>query len=179
MFANALSPSEDSPYPAPPRVHWTVLAGVCVILNGIVDSYSPKPYREILNSLPIDAWAFYLCLWIRKLDHDALSPFLCDAYVVVELAFAWSGTWQSPSSALQLVSDILGFAAGVLGIVTIYWVRADLQRHYKEREDFTLILDPVTTLFFSFVYFQYHLYDIADQKLKERRSIAQEAAIEP
>lgn len=171
--------SPESEYPSPPRVHWTVLLGALTILDWIVNAYSPKPYREILDSLPIDAWAFYLCLWIRKLDHEALSPLLCDAYVVVELAFAWSGIWQSPSPALQHFSEILGFASAVLGIVTIYWVRADLQRHYNKREDFTLILGPVMTLFFSFIYFQYHLYDIAEQKLKEGRSLTQGAVIEP
>ena len=173
MFAEVFPTGDGKEYPPPPRIHWTVLLGAFTILDWIVNTYSPKPYREILDSLPINAWAFYLCLWIRKLDHDALSPFLCDAYVVVELAFAWSGTWQSPSSTLQLVSDILGFASAVLGIVTIYWVRADLQRHYREREPFPLSLGPVMTLFFSFVYFQFHLYDIAEQKLKEQASIAQ------
>lgn len=173
MFAEVQALRDEDQYPPPPQVHWTVLLGVGVILNGLIDGFAPKPYRDILKSLPADAWAFYLCLWIRKLDHDALSPFLCDAYVVVELAFATAAIWQSPSPAAQYCSEVLGIVSAVLGIVTIYWVRADLQKHYNEREDFTLDLGPIMTFFFSFLYFQYHLYDIAVQKVKERNDVMQ------
>jgi hypothetical protein len=164
--------SSEPEYPPPPRVHWLVLLGVSVILDFIIDYYAPKPFQEILTSLAVDGWAFYLCLWIRKLDHESLSPFWCDVYVVVELAFSAMSIGQHPSAHIQVISSILGFASAVLGIATIFLIRRDLVKHYSEREDFTLVLGPFMSFFFSFFYFQYHLYDIAEQKLKERNSVA-------
>jgi hypothetical protein len=168
-FAN-LSAERD--YPDPPRVHWLVLSGVFGICNLVIAHYAPMRFQELLQSLVIDTRAFYLCVWIRKLDPDSLSPFWCDAYVIVELAFAALDIWQNPSAQVQWISSGLGFASTVLGITTIFLIRRDLLKHYNEKEDFTLILSPVMTLFFSFAYFQYHLYDIAEQKLKERRTVA-------
>ncbi len=75
------------------------------------------------------------------------------------------------SSMLISAADWLGTAALVLYFVCIFVIRAELVRHYNQREDFTLALGPVMTLFFSFAYFQYHLYDIAEQRLKERSAI--------
>ena len=148
------------------------LLSVSSILDFIIGYYAPKPFQEILTSLVVDGWAFYLCLWIRKLDHESLSPFWCDVYVVVELAFSAMSIGPHPSAPIQLISNILGFASAVLGIATIFLIRRDLMKHYNEREDFTLVLGPFMTFLFSFFYFQYHLYDIAEQKLKERNSIA-------
>ena len=165
------APPSAPDYPSPPHVHWLVLLGVSVILDFIINHYSPALFQEILSSLVVDGWAFYLCLWIRKLDHESLSPFWCDVYVVVELAFSAMSLWQHPSAQIQFVSNVLGFTSAVLGIATIFLIRRDLVKHYNKREDFTLILGPFMTFFFSFFYFQYHLYDIAEQKLKERSSI--------
>jgi hypothetical protein len=164
-------PLAERDYPDPPRVNWQLLSAAFWILNSLIAWRAPVRFQELLESLVLDAWAFYLCLWIRKLDPDSLSPFWCDVYVVVELSFAGLSVWQQPSAQMHWISDVLGLASGVLGVTTIFLIRRDLLKHYNGREDFTLILDPVMTLFFSFVYFQYHLYDIAQQKMKERRAL--------
>jgi hypothetical protein len=144
---------------------------VWVVLGTLIGWLAPKPYQNLLNSLVGDAWAFYLCLWIRSLDSDAKSLFWCDAYVVVELAYAATTIRQNPSSLNESFSDILALASTVLGIVTIYLIRADLQRHYNEREPIGLQLSKVMTFFFSFLYFQYHLYDIAKFKKRQAKGI--------
>ena len=54
----------------------------------------------------------------------------------------------------------------VIWIATIYLVRAELHYHYNQREPVGLYLSGVMTFFFSFLYFQYHLYKIA--QLRER-----------
>jgi hypothetical protein len=164
-------PSAEPDYPDPPRVHWLVLFGASAVLNFVIDRSAPAAFHELLKSLFFDAWVFYLCLWIRKLDPESLSPFWCDVYVVVELAYAAVDFWQHPSPQIEWIASGLGFASFGLGIATIFLIRTDLLKHYNEREDFTLSLGPVMTFFFSFIYFQYHLYDIAEQKLRERSSI--------
>jgi hypothetical protein len=130
--------------------------------------YAPLRYNDLVKSIAVDAWAFYLCLWIRSLDSDARSPFWCDVYVVVELAFATLNARQHPSRIEDGTTALLGLASVVLGIVTIFLIRSDLERHYNEREPYGLKLSGLMTLFFSFLYFQYHLYGIAKRREQER-----------
>jgi hypothetical protein len=164
-------PSPPVDYPAPPRVHWLALIAALFAINTLIDHSVLPAYRELVRSLIGDGWVFYLCLWIRKLDSDSYSPFWCDVYVVIELAYAATTIWQKASIGWEIVTATLEVASVVLGIATIFLIRRDLVKHYNEREDFTLILGPVMTLFFSFIYFQYHLYDIAKQKLTEQNAV--------
>jgi hypothetical protein len=159
-------PARD--YPPPPRVHWFVLLCAYALIKYLVGMYTSLRYHELVDSIAGDAWAFYLCLWIRSLDSDTRSPFWCDVYVVVELACAALNMRQNPSRIVDGTIAFLGLASVVLGIVTIFLIRSDLQRHYNDREPYGLQLSGVMTFFFSFLYFQYHLYDIAKWREKER-----------
>jgi len=158
-------------YPPPPRVHWLVLLVISIVSTNLVNSYAPHPYRELLNSLPVDAWAFYLCLWIRKLDPDAHSPFWCHVSVIVELGYAAATIRQNPSHTLEYLIGVLAVISLALGIATIYLIRADLLKHYNEREPIGLQLGPVLTFFFSFFYFQSQLYDIAQFKRRQAQGL--------
>jgi hypothetical protein len=133
-------------------------------LGALIGWLAPSPYQNLLNSLVVDAWAFYLCLWIRTLDPDARCIFWCDAYVVVELAYVATTIRQNPSALHEWFTGILGFASAILGVATIYLIRSDLLRHYNEREPIGLQLNKMMTFFFSFLYFQSQLYNIAQYK---------------
>ena len=159
-------PARD--YQPPPRVHWSVLLFASIAVDGLASYYAPLRFHELVNSIAGDAWAFYLCLWIRSLDSDARSPFWCDVYVIVELAYAALAMRQNPSRIEHETIALLGLASVVLGIITIFLIRSDLERHYNEREPYGLHLSGVMTFFFSFLYFQYYLYDIAKWREKER-----------
>jgi hypothetical protein len=148
-------------YPPPPRVHWVVLLVFFSATDVLVGAFAPGPYRTLLKSIAGDAWAFYLCLWIRSLDSDARSPFWCDVYVIVEIAAAALSVRQNLSPVLHGTEAALTTAAAILGIVTVFLIRSDLVRHYNEREPYGLRLSGAMTFFFSFLYFQYHLYRIA------------------
>ncbi|MGA2887588.1 MAG: hypothetical protein ABSE51_06015 [Terracidiphilus sp.] len=158
-------------YPPPPRVHWLVLLLVWWTLGALIGWLVPSPYQNLLNSLVVDAWAFYLCLWIRTLDPDARCIFWCDAYVVVELACAAMTIRQNPSAMHERLTGILGLTSAVLGIATIYLIRADLEKHYNEREPIGLHFSLAKTFFFSFLYFQSQLYDIAEYKKRQAKGI--------
>ena len=97
-------------YPPPPRVHWVVLLCAFTVIKILVGVYAPPRYHGLFDSIAGDAWAFYLCLSIRSLDSDARSPFWCDVYVVVELAFAALGVRQSPSPIMEWTVTSLGLA---------------------------------------------------------------------
>ncbi len=161
----------DAKFPAPPRIHWFILLLVWWGLGALIGLLAPKQYQNLFNSLVADAWVFYLCVWIRNLNPDSKCPFWCDVYVVVELACAITTIRQNPSGLHMWITEILGFASAILGIVTIYLVRSDLQKHYNEREPIGLQLGSIMTFFFSFIYFQYHLYDIAQFKQRQAEGV--------
>ena len=167
----AAVPLIKAEYPPPPRVHWTALLLVWLALGALISWLAPKPFQNLLNSLVVDAWAFYICLWIRTLDPDARCIFWCDAYVIVELACAATTIRQTTSALHEWFTDILAFLSAVLGIATIYLIRADLLKHYNEREPFGLDLGPTKTFFFSFLYFQSQLYDIAQFKKRQAEGV--------
>jgi hypothetical protein len=153
-----------SEYPPPPAVHWFALLLASIAAGILINWLAPAPYRNLLQSLVGDGWAFYLCLWIRQIEPDSHTAFWCDAYVVVELGYAALTIRQNPIGLLEITTGILGFASFALGIATIYMIRADLLKHYNEREPIGIYLSPVLTFFFSFLYFQSQLYEIAKQK---------------
>lgn len=159
-------------YPPPPRVHWLVLLLAWSAASYLIKFFAPQPYQPLLNSLIPDAWAFYLCLWIRQLNPESRSAFWCDVYLIVELAFASLTIQQHPSPTIDILITVLGLASGILGIATIYLIRADLLKHYNEREPIGLHLDGFMTLFFSFLYFQSQLYPIAQLKKRQAEGFA-------
>ena len=151
-------------FPAPPKVHWIVLMAALWAWKILVGIYAPLQYRVLLESLGGDAWAFYLCLWIKSLDDDAKSPFWCDLAVVVELACAGFTVVAHPGLAVESTIAALGFASAILGLVTIFKIQGDLERHYNEREPYGIHMSGAMTFFFSFLYFQAKLYPIAKAK---------------
>jgi hypothetical protein len=159
-------------YPPPPRVHWLVLLLGFWVSSFIVAFLVPTPYVQLADSLVGDAWVFYLCLWLRQLEPESKCMFWGDAGIVINLAFAAISVSQYPTPALHFAKVILGIASIVLGLITIYSIRAELTKHYNEKEQYGLLLSGVMTYFFSFVYFQYHLYDIAQSKHKEAKERA-------
>lgn len=154
-------------YPAPPRVHWSVLLLSWIVLAFLFALLAPPAYQKLLNSLIVDAWAFRLCLWIRSLEPDTRSPFWCDVYVVVELAYSLMCIRRTPSIVEQDITSYLAIASFCLGAWTIYLIRSDLLKHYNRREPYGLELNGLMTYMFSFLYFQSQLYPIAKAKMRE------------
>jgi hypothetical protein len=153
-------------YPAPPNVHWGVLFVAEIVISIIAIVLTPRAYWHLVANLGFDAWALYLCLWIRKLEPGALSIFWCSAFVTLQLVISVPAGPGPVSAGVTIIGGIIALFAIALWIVTIYLIRAELHYHYNVREPIGLYLGGVMTFFFSFLYFQYHLYNIA--QLKER-----------
>jgi hypothetical protein len=164
LDANSSQASLAVEYPPPPRVHWFVLLLSWAALAMLSQVLAPPAWQKLLDSLIADAWAFRLCIWIRSLDADARSPFWCDVYVVVELAYALLCIRQNRSQTELDLIAALGAASFCLGMWTIYLIRFDLLRHYNLREPYGLRLNGAMTWFFSFLYFQSKLRAIAKAK---------------
>jgi hypothetical protein len=168
--STASSPQYDIEYPLPPRVHWAALLAAWALSGILIDCLAPKPLQDLLNSLVVDAWALYICLWIRKLDADSMSVFWCGAFVVAEIGCFIAMTPQHRSPGLETTTITLGFASLALWIILILVVRADLLKHYNDREAIGLHLKVLKSIAYSFLYFQYHLYKIAEFEKRQADS---------
>lgn len=121
---------------------------------------------------PLNVWGIYVCHWLRKLNPDNHSLFWCDAYVVVNVAYLAIDLPPRPS-ALAFYTDVsLALASVVLGFTTLLVVRAELLRHYNEREPIGIYLSVLWTIFFNFLYFQSQLRPIAQYKRDEAAGLA-------
>jgi len=159
-------------YPPPPRVHGLALFLASCAVFYLIKLFAPQPYQPLLNSLFPDAWAFYFCLWLRQLDPESRGAFWCDLYLVVELGCAALKIQQHPSSTIHALTSLLEPASAILGIATIYLIRADLLKHYNEREPIGMDLNGVLTFLFPFLYFQSQLYPIAQFKKRQAEGFA-------
>jgi hypothetical protein len=153
-------------YPPPPNVHWGVLFAAELLIAILAVILAPRAYWNLVLDLAVDAWAIYLCLWLHKLDVRFMSIFWCAAYVASQLAIVVPSGLQPFSAGITVVAGIMALLSLCMWIITIYVIRAELHIHYNVREPIGLYLSGVMTFFFSFLYFQYHLYKIA--QLKER-----------
>jgi hypothetical protein len=148
-------------YPPPPNVHWGVLFLAQIVIAIVACFLFPRAYWTLVSNLAFDAWAIYLCLWIRKLEPGAMSIYWCAAYVALQLAASVPGGPAPAANGVIIFAVTLGLICIVIWIATIYLIRAELHYHYNQREPVGLYLSGVMTFFFSFLYFQYHLYKIA------------------
>ena len=142
-------------YPAPPRVHWIVLASAAIVLWILDLLLIPKPAQTLFATVVWYAWITYLCFWIRKINPDSNCLFW--AVLCFFLDF------PDPNKIGWTFSVLVAFV-----------VRDELLEQYNQREPIHLRLDPAMTFFFSFVYFQYHLYDIAMAKRQQATVPVQE-----
>lgn len=136
-------------YAAPPAVHWSILLVAILGAEAIAYFLVPSPFREFAINIVIAAWPIYLCLWIRKVLPGSLSLYWALASFATGFLFSW-----------------------LLWIVVIFEVREELQEHYNREEPIGLRLNLFLTALGSFVYFQYHLRHIAQEKLVHKFDIA-------
>jgi hypothetical protein len=163
-----IAPPLTSPqYPAPPLVHWSALLIVAIIAGVLFDRLLPDSAADFAVTLLWGAWVIYLCLWIRKLDANSKAFLWALASIAVALACDAFNLPQNPSSVMIWISYGLEISDFGLGIAVAFVIRAELQDHYNNREPIGLHLGGVMTFFFSYLYFQYHLYEIAQFKKRQ------------
>ena len=161
----------DPAYPAPPRVHWLVLLLLPLIVFIVIcilasndDPVFLKIELDVASTLLYGAWIIYLCLWIRDLNPRTKTLLLALVVSGILLAADAIALFLPPPDPLYAIALFLRLPAAILGLWLIFEIRDELIRHYNEREPIGLKLSPVMTFFFSYYYFQYHLYRIAKKK---------------
>jgi hypothetical protein len=153
-------------FPAPPNVHWGVLLGVLFAVAILARLLIPQGYWILASDLAFDIWAIYLCLWIRRIEPAAMSLLWCIAYIALQITFSVPTAPVQTNYGLTFFAATLALLCIAMWFITVYVIRAELHFHYNLREPVGLYLSGIMTFFFSFLYFQYHLYKIA--QLRER-----------
>lgn len=169
---NGFSSSEPGPilgfsasYYDPPAIRWWILLIVGVIVNQISNSFLPEPFASQDIQLFNMGWAAYLCIWVRRLNPNTDNVYWLAASFVSQLAaVAMARLWE-PSTTIGIITIVLQLGAVTFWVVCFLKIRLELQRHYN------LNLKILWTVLFSFLYFQYHLADIAESRRSERNRI--------
>ena len=172
MATSSLSVSDSSRrYAAPPRVPWWALFIVLAVINVAARIYLPKSIEGFIPAIAIKTWAVYLCLWIRTLDPKATSIYWVVGSLLGDGVMVFLCLLPDPTPLVSLAIVYYALPSIAAGIAAIYIIRHELLKHYTEREPMGLFLSPIVTFFFSYIYFQYHLYDIAEAKRHESESL--------
>jgi hypothetical protein len=150
-------------------VHWILLLVASCVFDGLAEKFLPTPYSEWIAGFLIDAWALYFCLWLRKLDRESVDFRWCIGMIATGILGDVLGDITSDTSWIRFMSLGLIIGSVVVYVFLIFSIRATLLRHYNEREPVGLTLSPWMTILFSFYYFQYHLYPIAQFKGRAAR----------
>lgn len=160
----------SSAYYDPPAVPWWGLLILFALLRGIASLLPDAQIWLMVVNLLWALWCVYICLWLRRLNPNSMALFWILAFTGLELTYDVVALRIDPRESL--LPALLALAYAVPLIIGIYVIRAELERHYNRQEDRSLTLGPFMTFFFSFVYFQYHLYDIAEARRREREALS-------
>jgi len=129
--------------PLPLNMHWAIL----LILQFIT--------WNLFNF----AWALYLANWARKLDGENKPLVMIAMYpagfIAAVIAFA---------AGRPAIGGFLIIAGVITYIIGIFGIKSTMETYYNSVEKYGLTLSGGMTFFFSTVYFQYHINQIAKWK---------------
>jgi len=134
---------ETTTVPLPFNLHWVVL----LILEAVT--------RNTFNFL----WALYLANWARKLDGETKTLVMIAMYPAGMIA-----GFIAVASKQPIIGGILFIGGLVTYIIGIFYIKAAMETYYNSNERYGLTLSGAMTFFFSTVYFQYHINQIAKWK---------------
>ena len=159
-------------YPDPPNLHWALLLlllwGISFIVSFLSTELALTRYANLIDSIVGDAWIFYICLFMKRLNDNAKSYIWGDISIVLQLLVATLGTF-TPTNLNIGIRTILLLTLSITSLVTIFTIQGEIERHYNNDEpDYPVVLSGVMTFFFSFIYFQYQFNDINRRKRQDR-----------
>ena len=133
--------------PLPPNWHWAI-----ILILGIIT-------RQLFNLV----WALIQANWARKLSGDnkpmvlvAMYPAGMVAGVLMMVLFR--------GDSLAALGGLFILGGAIVYIVGMFSIRGAMEDYYNSTENIGLRMSGVMTFFFSTVYIQYHINQIARWK---------------
>jgi GYF domain 2 len=133
--------------PLPPNWHWAI-----ILVLGVIT-------RQLFNLV----WALIQANWARRLINDNKPMVLVAMYPAGMVA----GIMMTILFRGQTLADLGGLfilAGAIVYIVGVFSIRAAMEEYYNSTENIGLQMSGVMTFFFSTVYIQYHINQIAKWK---------------
>lgn len=131
--------------PLPPNLPWWVLL-ILVIFT-----------RQIFNLI----WAIVQANWARKLSGNNKALVLVAMYPAGIVAGILTIALSQRAAALGALFILAG---GIMMLVGVFSIKADMEHHYRTKENIGLVLSGVMTFFFSTIYLQYHINQLHSMK---------------
>ena len=138
--------------PLPVNIHWAVLLLLEIVTLNIFNF----------------AWALYLANWARKLDGDNKTLVLIAMYPAGFIAAV-----IAVLNGSQPIGGLLRLAGLVAYVIGIFGIKAAMENYYNSVERYGLTLSGGMTFFFSTIYFQYHINEIAKWKKSSGMNLVQ------
>ena len=129
--------------PLPLNMHWVILA--------VLQLFT----RNLFNF----AWALYLANWARKLDGESKPLVMVAMYPAGMIA-----GFIAIAAVRPVIGSLLIIAGFITYIVGIFGIKSAMETYYNSVEKYGLTLSGGMTFFFSTLYFQYHINQIAKWK---------------
>lgn len=141
------NPATGHTFPAPPKLHWSLVLLFTVITAGIF----------------MFVWMFIQSSWARKIDPESKATALLSVDVflfLLSLVFA-----ASSDSGLKRLELPFLLGSYILFYAGVYSIRRSMLDHYKLVEPMPLEISGVMTFFFPVLNLQYHMTRIAYAKV--------------
>jgi hypothetical protein len=151
--AGTLSPVAMPPGPVapmPPSLHWIVVLALSAITLGIFGW----------------AWLFVQAAWVRRFDAGSRAARLLAGGLLTTLVGGYvEGRLGAGHAQEAALVGMLGtLAAGLCVLVAAFRMRDSIVRHFTHREPMNVSINGVMTFLFTFIYLQYHMNRIAEEK---------------
>lgn len=150
--------------PLPPNLHW----GVVLAFNAVSRFFAPLIIFNLI-------WTMVLANWARKLDGNNNTLILVAMYpagfVSAFMAGAFMGATGSSPDWLPGLAIALILGGVIAYIVGVFKIKAAMETYYNSTEKYGLKLSGVMTFFFSTVYLQYKVNELAEWKRKSAPGI--------
>ena len=130
--------------PLPSNLHWVILLLIDVVSQGFFNFI----------------WAVVLANWARKLEEDNNALVLVAMYPAGFIA----GILATLNSSVQLLATLFILGGALAYIFGIFKIKAAMESYYNSTENIKLQLSGPMTFFFSTIYLQYHVNQIAKWK---------------
>jgi len=142
----------------PPNLHWSI-----VLLLNIISQVIP--FGVLFNIV----WTLVLANWARKLSGNNNILVLIAMYPAGIIAGYMGRTIQGTGIVIGPLLILGGLVAYLIGI---FKIKGAMEDYYNSKEKMGLTMSGVMTFFFSTVYLQYKVNEIAKWKKSGAQSIS-------
>jgi hypothetical protein len=102
-------------------------------------------------------WSFLQAGWLSRVDQRSNAIY----WYVGDLALGYVSRFGVVENRFPALDGILTLAVAVIAFVSLFHLRRDMERYFKDTDDIDLKLSPGMIFFFNTLYFQSQFGEVA------------------